>query len=106
MVKYVDPLPVQVEGNLKLQYLDRLWIGGSYIAKIKFISIETNTIKSDPKTCGQAGTGRKSQVISVSAIKGKITQRPCNIIDHLQSDAVMACRGSIIYPLSLTTNGI
>ena len=30
MVKYVDPLPVQVEGNLKLQYLDRLWIGGSY----------------------------------------------------------------------------
>lgn len=30
MVKYVDPLPVQVEGNLKLQYLDRLWVGGSY----------------------------------------------------------------------------
>lgn len=30
MVKYVDPLPVQVEGNMKLQYLDRVWIGGSY----------------------------------------------------------------------------
>jgi len=30
MVKYVDPLPIQVEGNLKLQYLDRIWIGGSY----------------------------------------------------------------------------
>ena len=30
MVKYVDPLPVQVEGNMKLQYLDRIWIGGSY----------------------------------------------------------------------------
>ena len=30
MVKYVDPLPVQVEGNMKLQYLDRIGIGGSY----------------------------------------------------------------------------
>jgi type IX secretion system PorP/SprF family membrane protein len=30
MVKYINPLPVQVEGNFKLQYQDRLWIGGSY----------------------------------------------------------------------------
>ncbi|MBK8951643.1 MAG: type IX secretion system membrane protein PorP/SprF [Chitinophagaceae bacterium] len=30
MVKYVDPLPVQYEGNLKLQYLNKVWIGGSY----------------------------------------------------------------------------
>lgn len=30
MVKYIDPLPVQVEGNVKLQYLDRVWIGASY----------------------------------------------------------------------------
>ena len=29
MVKYVNPLPVQVEGNIKLQYIDRLWIGAS-----------------------------------------------------------------------------
>lgn len=30
MVKYVSPLPVQVEGNIKLQYLDFAWIGASY----------------------------------------------------------------------------
>ncbi len=30
MVKYVNPLPIQVEANLKFQYLDRMWIGGSY----------------------------------------------------------------------------
>ncbi len=30
MVKYVQPAPVQVEGNLKLQYQDVLWIGGGY----------------------------------------------------------------------------
>jgi len=30
MVKYVDPLPVQIEGNLKLQYLDLAWAGISY----------------------------------------------------------------------------
>jgi type IX secretion system PorP/SprF family membrane protein len=36
MVKYVDPLPVQVEANLKLQYLDRIWIGGSYRHKDGF----------------------------------------------------------------------
>jgi hypothetical protein len=30
MVKYVNPLPVQLEANFKLQYQDRLWIGGSY----------------------------------------------------------------------------
>lgn len=36
MVKYVDPLPVQIEGNLKLQYLDRAWIGGSYRHKDGF----------------------------------------------------------------------
>ena len=39
MVKYVDPLPVQVEGNLKLQYLDRLWIGGSYRHKDGYAGI-------------------------------------------------------------------
>lgn len=36
MVKYVSPLPVQVEGNLKLQYLDLLWIGASYRHKDGF----------------------------------------------------------------------
>lgn len=30
MVKYVDPLPVQVEANFKLQYLNRAWVGASY----------------------------------------------------------------------------
>lgn len=30
MVKYVTPLPTQVEGNLKLQYRDLLWVGASY----------------------------------------------------------------------------
>ena len=30
MVKYVDPLPVQVETNFKLQYLDKMWVGASY----------------------------------------------------------------------------
>jgi type IX secretion system PorP/SprF family membrane protein len=30
MVKYVQPAPVQVESNLKLQWLDKLWGGVSY----------------------------------------------------------------------------
>ena len=30
MVKYVQPLPLQADINLKLQYRDLLWIGGSY----------------------------------------------------------------------------
>lgn len=30
MVKYIDPLPVQVEVNAKLMYLDRFWGGVSY----------------------------------------------------------------------------
>ena len=29
MVKYVNPLPLQVEGNLKLQFRDLAWIGAS-----------------------------------------------------------------------------
>ena len=30
MAKYISPLPVQVDINAKLQYLDLAWIGGSY----------------------------------------------------------------------------
>jgi type IX secretion system PorP/SprF family membrane protein len=30
MEKYINPLPVQVEANAKLMYLDRLWVGASY----------------------------------------------------------------------------
>lgn len=30
MVKYINPVPVQVEGNLKLQYRGLAWIGASY----------------------------------------------------------------------------
>lgn len=30
MVKYIDPLPVQVDFNAKLQYQDLAWIGASY----------------------------------------------------------------------------
>lgn len=30
MVKYIDPLPVQTEVNVKLQYQDLVWIGASY----------------------------------------------------------------------------
>jgi hypothetical protein len=29
-VKYIKPLPVQADVNLKLQYLDLAWIGASY----------------------------------------------------------------------------
>ena len=29
MVKYVDPLPVQIDFNAKLQYQDFLWVGAS-----------------------------------------------------------------------------
>lgn len=36
MVKYVDPLPTQVEVNGKLQYRDLLWVGGSYRYKDGF----------------------------------------------------------------------
>jgi type IX secretion system PorP/SprF family membrane protein len=30
LVKYVQPTPVQVEANAKLQYLDLMWVGASY----------------------------------------------------------------------------
>ena len=30
MVKYVQPTPVQVEANVKLQYQDLIWVGASY----------------------------------------------------------------------------
>ena len=30
MLKYVQPTPFQVDGNLKLQYQDLLWVGASY----------------------------------------------------------------------------
>ena len=30
MLKYVQPLPVQFDMNMKIQYLDRLWAGASY----------------------------------------------------------------------------
>jgi type IX secretion system PorP/SprF family membrane protein len=30
MVKYLEPTPVQVEGNAKLQYRDLMWVGASY----------------------------------------------------------------------------
>jgi type IX secretion system PorP/SprF family membrane protein len=36
MVKYVDPLPTQVEFNAKLQYQDKAWIGASYRHKDGF----------------------------------------------------------------------
>jgi type IX secretion system PorP/SprF family membrane protein len=36
MVKYVDPVPTQVEVNAKLQYRDLLWIGSSYRYKDGF----------------------------------------------------------------------
>lgn len=36
MVKYVNPVPTQVEGNLKLLYLDKFWLGGSYRHKDGF----------------------------------------------------------------------
>lgn len=36
MVKYVQPLPLQVEANFKFQYRDLLWLGGSYRHKDGF----------------------------------------------------------------------
>ena len=36
MVKYVNPVPTQIEGNLKLQYRDLLWLGTSYRHKDGF----------------------------------------------------------------------
>ena len=36
MVKYVKPLPVQAEANIKLQYRDLLWAGASYRFKYGF----------------------------------------------------------------------
>ena len=30
MIKYISPLPLQVETNMKLQYRDVMWLGGSY----------------------------------------------------------------------------
>jgi type IX secretion system PorP/SprF family membrane protein len=36
MVKYINPIPVQVEGNIKIQYLDLAWIGASYRYKDGF----------------------------------------------------------------------
>lgn len=39
MVKYVNPVPVQIEGNVKLQYRNDLWIGGTYRHKYGFAGI-------------------------------------------------------------------
>lgn len=36
LVKYVNPVPVQVDVNAKLQYLDKAWIGASYRIKDGF----------------------------------------------------------------------
>ena len=36
MVKYINPLPLQVDVNAKLQYLDLLWLGASYRVKYGF----------------------------------------------------------------------
>lgn len=36
MVKYIDPLPLQVEVNTKLQYRDIIWVGASYRHKDSF----------------------------------------------------------------------
>ncbi len=39
MVKYVNPLPTQIEGNIKLQYHDLAWIGTSYRHKDGFAAM-------------------------------------------------------------------
>ena len=36
MIKYVDPLPVQVEANTKVMYRDLVWLGASYRTKDGF----------------------------------------------------------------------
>jgi type IX secretion system PorP/SprF family membrane protein len=36
MVKYINPMPLQVDINAKLQYLDLLWLGASYRVKYGF----------------------------------------------------------------------
>jgi type IX secretion system PorP/SprF family membrane protein len=30
MIKYIEPLPMQLDVNAKVQYQDRAWIGASY----------------------------------------------------------------------------
>ena len=39
MVKYVNPMPLQVDVNAKLQYLDFLWLGASYRVKYGFAAM-------------------------------------------------------------------
>jgi type IX secretion system PorP/SprF family membrane protein len=39
MVKYINPLPLQVDVNAKLQYLDFLWLGASYRVKYGFAAM-------------------------------------------------------------------
>lgn len=39
MVKYIEPLPLQVDVNAKLQYLDFLWLGASYRVKYGFAAM-------------------------------------------------------------------
>lgn len=39
MVKYIQNIPVQVEGNLKVQYQDLLWAGATYRAKYGFAAM-------------------------------------------------------------------
>jgi type IX secretion system PorP/SprF family membrane protein len=36
MVKYLSPMPLQVDVNAKLQYRDFLWLGASYRVKYGF----------------------------------------------------------------------
>jgi type IX secretion system PorP/SprF family membrane protein len=39
MVKYVNPMPLQIDVNAKLQYLDFLWLGASYRVKYGFAAM-------------------------------------------------------------------
>jgi len=36
MVKYINPMPTQIEANVKLQYQDFLWVGAGYRYKDGF----------------------------------------------------------------------
>lgn len=46
MIKYINPIPVQVEANVKLMYRNLLWAGASYRHKYGFAALAGMNIKN------------------------------------------------------------
>ena len=46
MIKYINPIPVQIEGNVKLMYRNLMWAGASYRHKYGFAALAGINVKN------------------------------------------------------------